>query len=275
MATKYWIKFYHEALDDPKTARLPDNLWRRFFECCLLAGEAGYDDDDPQNGRLPSVADMSWRLRVDEETLSTELDALARKGLIEYRANTVLDGHWFITRFNERQRKMSKAEYMRRLRSERAGMLPDSYQTSYQPVTNGNADIDKDIDKIRLDVDIAPNGASAHTKPPTSQPEYIPEPVQRIITELSSISKTAYWVKTEDAYRDAAYALYGMDGFTIDKLPGFAQWWSANGYYPGRPALKTILDEWKSYTGGVKRQAQPAPAGKIQHDAISAVRGEF
>lgn len=274
MATKYWIKFYHEALDDPKTARLPDNLWRRFFECCLLAGEAGYEDDDPQNGRLPSVADMSWRLRVDEETLSTELDALARKGLIEYRANAVLDGHWFITRFNERQRKMSKAEYMRRLRSERAGMLPDSYQTSYQSVTNGNADIDKDIDKIRLDVDIAPNGANAHTKPPTSQPEYIPEPIQELITALAGVSKTPHWPKTEQDYTDAAYCLLGYNATAAD-VPGFAQWWNANGYYTGRPALKTILDEWKSYTGGVKRQAQPAPAGKIQHDAVSAVRGEF
>lgn len=273
MATKYWIKLYHEVLDDPKTARLPDNLWRRFFEFCLLAGEAGYEDDDPQNGRLPSVADMSWRLRVDEETLSTELDALARKGLIEYRANSVLDGHWFVSKFSARQRRMSKAEYMRRLRDERGGVTPALPQR-YQPVTNGNADIDIDIDKIRIDIDKAPNGANTHTQPPTSKPEYIPEPIQTLITALAAASKTPHWPKTEQDYTDAAYCLMGYNA-TANDIPGFSQWWQANGFYTGKPALKTILDEWKSYTGGVKRQAQPAPAGKIKHDAVSAVRGEF
>ena len=139
MANKYWIKAWHEILDDPKMGRLPNNLWRRFFECCLLAGEMGYEDDDEMNGRLPSVGDMTWRLRIDEETLLTELEELARKRMLEYRSENVLDGYWFVTHFNERQRKMTKAEYMRRLRST-PPKVTDQLQPSYQSVTNGNTE---------------------------------------------------------------------------------------------------------------------------------------
>lgn len=273
MATKYWIKLYHEVLDDPKTARLPDNLWRRFFEFCLLAGEAGYDDGDPQNGRLPPLPDMAWRLRVDEGTLITEIETLARKGFVEYRSENVLDGYWFVSKFSARQRKMSKAEYMRRLRDERGGVTPQ-LQNSYLSVTNGNADIDKDIDKdkIRVDTEPAPNGAHP---PAATNHEYIPEPIHQIITALSAISKTPHWPKTESDYTDAAYYLIGMNATAAD-VPGFGGWWKDNGFYPGRPALKTILDEWTSYTGGVKRQPVEVPAnGKVSHAAAPQVKGEF
>jgi len=29
MGSPYWIKLYHEILNDPKMGRLPDRLWRR------------------------------------------------------------------------------------------------------------------------------------------------------------------------------------------------------------------------------------------------------
>ena len=32
MSSFYWIKLYHEVLDDPKMALLPDRLWRRTIE---------------------------------------------------------------------------------------------------------------------------------------------------------------------------------------------------------------------------------------------------
>ena len=96
------------------------------------------------------------------------------------------------------------------------------------------------------------NGNSPNT-PATPANEYIPEPIHQLITALADISKTPYWVKTEADYIDAAYCLAGMNVTPAD-LPGVGMWWSANGFYAGKPALKTILDEWKSYTGGVKRQ---------------------
>jgi DNA-binding transcriptional regulator YhcF (GntR family) len=132
MANKYWIRLYHELLDDPKVGRLSDNLWRRFIECCLLAGE------NNKNGRLPSVSDISWRLRISTETIEADFDSLSRAGLLEYRAEEVFNDYWFVTNFEKRQKAMSKAEYMRRKREK---------QECYQPVTIGNTEEEKEEEK--------------------------------------------------------------------------------------------------------------------------------
>lgn len=110
MASNYWAKIWIETLDDRKVASLPDNLWRRFFECVLLAKEIN------QSGRLPPVEDIAWRLRVDVDTLSQELDALARRDLVDYRADEVLDGYWFVVNFEKRQARMTGAERVKRHR---------------------------------------------------------------------------------------------------------------------------------------------------------------
>lgn len=135
MASKYWIKLYHEILYDRKMASMDDHLWRRVIECFLAAGEVN------KKGFLPSLADMAWTLRTDEEVLETDLNELVRIGILEHR-----EGRYFVTKFAKRQRAMSKAEYMRRLRDERQKdeYYQPSYGDSYQPVTNSNAEVEVD-----------------------------------------------------------------------------------------------------------------------------------
>lgn len=138
MATKYWIKLYHEMLDDPKMGQLSDRLYRRAIECFLLAGDAHED------GLLPAVNDMAWRLRCNPEHLESELIELAKTGILSQH-----DGGWFVTKFAERQGTMSKAEYMARLRDEeqKKQHYQSTYQVRYQSVTNSNAEEDKEEDK--------------------------------------------------------------------------------------------------------------------------------
>lgn len=76
MASYYWIKLYHEILDDPKMGRLPDRAWRRCIELFLLAGDA------EQDGALPSLEDIAWRLNISEAELSEDLQILESAGLI-------------------------------------------------------------------------------------------------------------------------------------------------------------------------------------------------
>ena len=73
----YFAKFNISELDDRRIASLPDSAWRRFHECVLLAKA---EDND---GLLPEVGDMAWRLRITEETLLNDLAYLARVGLAE------------------------------------------------------------------------------------------------------------------------------------------------------------------------------------------------
>lgn len=79
---------------------------------------------------------------------------------------------------------------------------------------------------------------------------YIPPAAQRLITALARISKTPYWAKTEEAYLDAAHCLIGYEA-TPEQVAAFGQWWLENGFYPGKPALKSILDDWINCRDGV------------------------
>ena len=140
MASKYWIKLYHEILYDRKLASLDDHLWRCILECFLMAGEQN------EEGYLPSLDNMAWTLRADIEQLETDLNELIRIGILEFK-----DERYFVRKFSDRQEPLPKAEYMRRKR-ERAQKDEhyDSLPPRYQPVTishiESESDIESDVD---------------------------------------------------------------------------------------------------------------------------------
>ena len=105
MASKYWIKLYHEILDDPKMGRLTDRLWRRTIELLLMAG------DTDEGGYLPDVKDIAWRMRANIEETETELYELAEYGILSLK-----DGNWLVTNFASRQMPMNSSERARRWR---------------------------------------------------------------------------------------------------------------------------------------------------------------
>lgn len=150
MASNYWIKLYHEILDDPKMGQLPDRLWRRAIELFLMAGEtngAGY---------LPCLTDMAWKLRISEDALQGDLNELATEGIeiVEH-----LEDGWFVKSFAKRQAAMSSEERGQRFRARKR--QENYYGTSNE--RNANEDetenernvlrLDTDTDKIRLDTD--------------------------------------------------------------------------------------------------------------------------
>lgn len=121
MASKYWIKLYHEMLDDPKMARLSDTLYRRVIELFLLAGKTG------DSGRLPTTEDIAWHLRVDEAQLETELDELSKVGIVTHDAEG-----WIVTHFAERQAARTDAQRMRRYRQRQRSL---QYRDKTEPPT--------------------------------------------------------------------------------------------------------------------------------------------
>ena len=125
MAANYWLKLYHEILDDRKMAILSDRIWRRAIECFLLAGEKD------EEGILPSLEDMAWRMRMESEMLETDLVELAKIGVISQ-----IDGNWIVTNFEKRQRAMTSTERTRRSRGQQE---PTWRQKIYDelPATSG------------------------------------------------------------------------------------------------------------------------------------------
>lgn len=110
MASTYWMKLYYEILDDPKMGRLPCNLWRRFIECCLIAGEI------QEEGFLPDIATISWRLRIDERTLHQELTSLSDYGMLSIKEYNPFETRWHVTNFTKRQAPSPVAERVRKHR---------------------------------------------------------------------------------------------------------------------------------------------------------------
>lgn len=135
MASKYWIKLYIEILNDRKMMQLEDRLFRRVIELFLFAGEID------QDGLLPPIGDVAWRLHMDTEQLETDMIELQRVGIL-----SVDDGNWIVTKYAERQAPVSDAERMRQLRERK--QKKQYYDTSplperYEPVTNRNVETEK------------------------------------------------------------------------------------------------------------------------------------
>ena len=163
MASRYWIKLYHEILDDPKMGRLPDALFRRAIEFFLIAGENGRD------GGLPALADMAWRLRADEIELLAQMEDLEALNILSRDAQ----GGWQVTHFAKRQAPSPAVERMRLSReSARVEHLRDK-STCCEDVAIRNIDTDIDIDKEK-DLKVDADGSALQ-----GQGADVPEPLRR------------------------------------------------------------------------------------------------
>ena len=106
---RIWIKLYIGMIDDPHMALLPDWLWRRAIELFLLAGENGDD------GLLPPVKGMAWRLRISVEKVTEALQALSKVGVV-YETQP---GYWYVADFDLLQAPMNSTERVREHRKKK------------------------------------------------------------------------------------------------------------------------------------------------------------
>ena len=74
--TEYWIKLYHEILDDPTMATMPDRIWRRTIELFLICGMK------KTNGYLPKINKIASILQLDIELIEKDLSKLISLGII-------------------------------------------------------------------------------------------------------------------------------------------------------------------------------------------------
>ena len=138
----YWIKLYHEIIDDPKMATMPDRLWRRAVEMFLLAGKL----DKTKKGILPDTRQLAWCLRVDSDSLQDDLEQLHGYGIIEPIA-----AGWIVCKFETRQAPAGAAERVRRHRelkqkTEYYGNddVTNSYTEQINRLTESEADSDSE-----------------------------------------------------------------------------------------------------------------------------------
>ena len=125
----YWLKLYIEILDDPKMGRLPDNVWRRAIELFMVAKEHN------QDGHLPDIEELAWRLRIEPEQLTVEVEQLLGLGILETN-----DGTLVVTNFATRQAPSPVKERVARHRDKKRR---EQEESNDMPAANGNETVTK------------------------------------------------------------------------------------------------------------------------------------
>lgn len=223
-----WVKLWIEMLDDRKTASLPDSLWRRFVECILLAAEVN------DGGRLPAVNDMAWRVRVDVDTMSSDLSRLSLSGLTELMEDGVT---WKVTNFAKRQSFIPVGQ---RVASHRARKKAASNAAETQMERDSNEGVtNRYTDKIRIDKNrLEERESRARVESRAPQPE--PTLTTQAHPAIQAMYKvTTYWPgeiahpiiieklgDTPDIKAlERAYQLWMSSGYNPKNFDGIGEWY--------------------------------------------------
>lgn len=126
--------------------RMQEYLFARCIKLFLMAGSEG------KEGRLPSVEDMAWGLRLDEAKTAQTLRDLAEVGV----TSQAEDGSWWITNFVKRQESSSTERvraFRERQKSKKEGGKDEtdvtvSDVTSSYLISSSSSDSDSSLDSF-------------------------------------------------------------------------------------------------------------------------------
>lgn len=172
----YWIKLYHEILDDPKMATMPDRLWRRTIEVFLLAGKLSKD----KSGVIPDTRQLAWLLRMDTNDLQGDMEQIASAGLLE----SVPNG-WKVINFEKRQKAATAAERVKQSRERK------QKQQYYDDVT----DLSRNVTQINR-VQSTESDTEADTE--TTSSSEISILIQAYEKEIGAITQTVSEMLVDD-----------------------------------------------------------------------------
>ena len=158
-----YIKVYTKILENPKVGRLDDKTWRIMMELFLVAGET-FDD-----GKLPDVESLAWKLRRSEKEIASALSKLASIGTVTLSNDNAYDNA-VITNFVRYQNTNQTAyERVKNWRNRQKGISGDNADDNVNDNASDNADdietitTDRDIDKD-IDINSLPDGRELGTR---------------------------------------------------------------------------------------------------------------
>ena len=229
MASKYWLKLFHETIYDPKIMMRSPGARLRWYECLCLAGD--YDKD----GELPCIENMIYVFRIEEKQLLDELNELIKTGLILFE-----NGVYFIKNWHSRQEAMQPKERTSRFREterkrEYYEPVTNTKRECNEPVTNRYTDIDKEEIKIK-DID--------KEKKKTVNSLFVGEFLR--ISEIPGINSDYQGKKLCEL----------RDQYSENKVLEFAEWCKGKIFTieDAFKSAKTALPNWKSPTTRSKAQ---------------------
>jgi hypothetical protein len=275
-----WIKLYTEIAHDRKMCLLTD---RQFRVCINLFALAGIEDD---SGVLPSIADIAFQLRLEENVLLADMNALLSVDIL-----TVFEGVWMIAHWHDRQAKPpsdSQEAILARVHKHRAKMrnegvtpfqnVTENVTTCNEPVTpvttrEREREREKERDVVQPLQNPGPvmasgngNGRKEAARMSALNNKLGPQ-LRRVLADaLLQITGNIDLANTETdagqaalyAAHEAAIAVYQMGHKTAeDLLPAEDAWYESDfrGKRGERPTLKQFVEQCS------KTKAQPRQTG--------------
>lgn len=236
MASKYWIKLYHEILDDDKMGTLPADCWRFCVELFLYAGEVDC------NGTLPNVTKIAWRLRYNVTQVETWLNQLSEIGITTYTENG-----WIVTNFVKRQAKNDTNQRVTEFRKR---------QKQRNGNENGNNNVTKMKRNVTPDTDIDIDKDINTIKP------------GEVGTRVLEVCKLDYdYVQTDEKLRTAMVNTLGYlakKNITANQVVEFEKWRKVHHWTKANaPSFKQVAEFWPQYEEWVSngKPEQPPPKG--------------
>lgn len=243
-----WFRFYSEALDDPKVQRLPPHLFKAWVNMLCLASS--------NNGKLPSVDDIAFRLRLSVQDAEQQVTELVLAGLLDVTLHGTEPHNW-----NRRQFVSdSSTERVRKHRRNNAETQCNVSETAIETAPEqiqSRADTETDSDSV----DVAP----------------VPKP-QRTTDSKRGSRLPADWTLPSDL-RAWAQINFSSDDAAIDlEADRFRDFWIAK---PGSAGCK--LDwhaTWRNWCRNVRQPAtmvarHPASQPSQAMAALDRLRAKY
>jgi len=230
----YWIKLYHEIIDDPKMATLPDRLWRRAIEIFLLAGKLCPD----KSGELPDTRQLAWLLRMPTDDLQTDLIQLASTGILQATKTG-----WEVVNFSKRQSAVPGAERVKQHRERK------QKQEYYEGVTDQKRNVTQKQNRAESETESETEQSITETETTTSSSQDFSTLATAYQKNIGIITE-----KTSDILQDdlEEYGLTScMDAIDEAVLQNIRSWKYVQG----------ILKNWKrdGRSGGPKKKLKDEP----------------
>jgi hypothetical protein len=153
-----WFRLYSEAMDDPKVQRLSPTLFKTWVNILCLAAS--------KDGRLPSIDDVAFRLRISSQDAEQQISDLILAGLIDLDAQKSMSPHnWKTRQYVSDDSKLRVRKYRaKKKKQECNGNVTVTVTPPEQNRTDSEADTDSEIDPTLESKSISNPALSAEEK---------------------------------------------------------------------------------------------------------------
>jgi hypothetical protein len=144
MSKGRWFRFYDDALDDPKVQLLSPELFKTWINILSIASK--------NSGKLLSVGDISFRLRISIQDAQARIDDLILAKLIDIAPDGSLTPHnWHVRQYpsDSSTERVKKHRGTQKSAAEKPGNVTETAVKRFSNGTESESDTELDNNSVR------------------------------------------------------------------------------------------------------------------------------